>query len=76
MPEIASSQSSRNDSKWDCEKKLREMGMDPLTNKEEGICFAKVPSYSSFNVRIALGKERDYFFYKTSEQIHYYRNLI
>ena len=34
MPEIASSQSSRNDSKWDCEKKLREMGTDPLTNKE------------------------------------------
>ena len=52
VPEIASSQS--NDSKWDCEKRLREMGTDPLTNKKEGICFAKVPSYSSFNVRIAL----------------------
>ena len=34
VPEIASSQSSRNDSKWDCEKKLREIGTDPLTNKE------------------------------------------
>jgi hypothetical protein len=30
------------------------MGTDPLTNKEEGICYAKIPSYSSFNVRIAL----------------------
>ena len=30
------------------------MGVDPLTNKEEGICFAKIPNYSSFNVRIAL----------------------
>ena len=30
------------------------MGIDPLTNKEEGICYAKIPSYSSFNLRIAL----------------------
>ncbi len=33
-PEIASSQSSRNASKWECEKELRALGMDALTNKE------------------------------------------
>ena len=42
-PGIASSQSNRNDSKWECDK-----------YKEEGICFAKILSYSSFKVRIAL----------------------
>ena len=30
------------------------MGIDPLTNKEEGIFYTKIPSYSSFNVPIAL----------------------
>ena len=30
------------------------MGVDPLTNTEKGICLAKIPIYSSFNVRIAL----------------------
>ncbi len=53
-PEIVSSQSNMNDSKWECDKNLRALGVDPLTNKEEGICFAKIPNYSSFNVRIAL----------------------
>ena len=27
-PEIASSQSNRNDSKWECDQKLRELGID------------------------------------------------
>ena len=53
-PEIASTQSDMNDDKWDIDKKLREMGVDPLTNTEIGICLANIPTYSSFNVRIAL----------------------
>jgi hypothetical protein len=49
-----SSQSVLNDNKWECDKKLRETGVDPLTNTEKGICLANIPTYSSFNVRIAL----------------------
>ena len=49
-----SSQSVLNDNKWECDKNLREKGVDPLTNTETGICLANIPTYSSFNVRIAL----------------------
>ena len=49
-----SSQSVLNDNKWECDKNLREKGTDPLTNTEKGICLANIPTYSSFNVRIAL----------------------
>ena len=45
-PEIASSQSNINDStKWKCDKKLHALEIDLLTNKEEGICFAKIPIF-------------------------------
>ncbi len=37
-----SSQSVLNDNKWECDKNLREKGVDPLTNKEEGICLDQV----------------------------------
>jgi hypothetical protein len=53
-PEIASTQSDMNDYKWEIDKKLREIGVDRLTNTEKGICLAKIPTYSSFKVRIAL----------------------
>ena len=49
-----SSQSVLNDNKWECDKNLREKGTDPLTNTEKDICLANIPTYSSFNVRIAL----------------------
>ena len=45
-PEIASSQSNINDStKWKCDKKLHALEIDLLTNKEECICFAKIPIF-------------------------------
>ena len=52
------------------------MGVDPLTNTEKGICLANIPTYSSFNVRIALtifGQGTRLYFYKTSERIRYGR---
>ena len=52
-----SSQSVLNDNKWECDKNLREMGVNPLTNTETCICLANIPTYSSFNhlwARIAI----------------------